>query len=48
MKYQLILPTLALCTSSLFVSPVMAEHEGVAHADAAMQNVGEFRIEQLD
>ncbi|MDB6036091.1 MAG: hypothetical protein JWM16_6429 [Verrucomicrobiales bacterium] len=47
MKYKLILPTLAVCTSSLFVSPVLAEHEGVNQANAAMQNVGEFRISNL-
>jgi sporulation protein YlmC with PRC-barrel domain len=48
MKYKLLLPTLALCTGSLFVSPALADHEkGVAHADASMQSVGDFRISNL-
>jgi len=48
MKYKLILPTLALCTSSLFVAPAVAEHhEKEVHSKATMQSMGEVRISHL-
>jgi len=48
MKYKLLLPTLALCSGALFVSPAMADHDkGLSHADASMQSVGDFRISNL-
>jgi sporulation protein YlmC with PRC-barrel domain len=46
MKYKLLLPTLAVCASSLFVAPVMADHEK-SHAEASMQSAGEFRLSNL-
>lgn len=47
MKYKLILPALAVCASSLFVAPVMAEHHEKGHGEASMQNLGEFRGSNL-
>jgi sporulation protein YlmC with PRC-barrel domain len=48
MKYKLLLPTLALCAGSLFVSPALADHEkGLSHTDASMQSIGDFRISNL-
>jgi hypothetical protein len=48
MKYKLLLPTLALCSGALFVSPAMADQEkGLSHTDASMQSVGHFRIANL-
>src|SRR3954471_15771322 len=48
MKYKLLLPTLALCSGALFVSPAMADHEkGLSHTDSSMQSVADFRIGNL-
>ncbi len=47
MKYKILLPTLALCASSVFLAPASADNDKGTRTDASLENLGDVRIGNL-